>query len=124
VAQELRDDLLGLRLGRRRGGRGRGALAGRCRGLFSRAWQQACHCQDARVAGWPPGFLPDHVAHLLAHGVAQLPLEGRIGCGERLGPMTPIVGLAELMTTVGQSRGDGRHSTRVLVTEHGQHRPP
>jgi len=37
------------------------------------------------VAGWPPGFLPDQVAHLLAHGIAQFPLEGRIGCGERLG---------------------------------------
>jgi hypothetical protein len=41
VAQELGDDLLGFRIGRRGGGRGRWALAGWRRGLFQRAWQQA-----------------------------------------------------------------------------------
>ena len=49
------------------------------------------------------------VAYVLAHGFAQLTLERRIGCGEWLGQIPQIVGLAELMTTVGQHRGDGWH---------------
>ena len=123
MAHERCKDLLGCRRRRRRGGRGRWALAGRCRGLFSRAWHQACSCQDPCVAGWPPGFLPDHVALLLAHGMAPCPLAGRIGCGERLGQMPQRVGLAELRMPVGQRRGAGRPSTRVLGTEPGPHRP-
>ena len=98
-------------------------MAGRGRGLFQRAWQQACHGQDTRLAGLPPGFLPEHVAHLLAHGFAQLTLEGRIGCGERLGQIPQIVGLTELMTTVGQDRGYGRYQARLFVAEYGQNRP-
>ena len=123
VVHELGNDLIGFRVERRGYDRGRWALAGWCRGLFHRAWQQACHGQDTRLAGWPPGFLPEQIADLLAHGFAQLPLEGRIGCGEWLGQMTQIVGLAELMTAVGQDRGDGWHQTRLFVAEYGQNRP-
>jgi hypothetical protein len=61
------------------------------------------------MVGWPPGFLSEHVAHLLAYGGAQLPLEGGIGCGERLGEIPQIVGLAELMMTIGEHRGYGWH---------------
>jgi hypothetical protein len=75
------------------------------------------------VAGCTRGFLSNKVAHLLAHGTAQFPLENRIGCGEWLGPIPQIVSLTELMTTTGQRRGYGRHYTRLLVTEHGQNRP-
>ena len=102
VAHELRDDLLGFRRGRRRSGSGRWAWTGRDHGLFDRTWQQTCHGQDARMAGWPLGFLAEQVAYLLAYGVAQLSLEGRIGRGERLGQIAQIVGLTELMATVGQ----------------------
>jgi len=38
---------------------------------------------------------------LLAHGFAQFPFEGGIGCSEGLGQITQIVGLAERMTAVG-----------------------
>jgi hypothetical protein len=41
--------------------------------------------------------------------MAQFSLESRIGGGERLGQIPQIVGLAELMTTARQSRGDSRH---------------
>jgi hypothetical protein len=63
------------------------------------------------------------VASLLAHGLTQLTLQGRIGGGEWLGQMPQIVGLAALMTAVGQARGDGWHPTRVCGAEDGQHRP-
>jgi hypothetical protein len=36
------------------------------------------------LAGLPPGFLPEQVADLLAHGFTQLTFQGRIGCGEWL----------------------------------------
>ena len=89
-------------------------MAGRCRGFFHRAGHQACHGQDARVAGLPLGFLSEHVAYLLTHGLAQLTLEGRIGCGERLGEIPQIVGLTELMTAVGQGCGNGWHQARLF----------
>jgi hypothetical protein len=37
------------------------------------------------LAGLPPGFLPEHVADLLAHGFAKRPLEGCISLGEGFG---------------------------------------
>lgn len=98
-------------------------MGGLALGLFHRAWQQACHGQDTRLAGGPPGGLPEQVAHLLAHGFAQLTLEGCIGFGEWLGQITQIVGLAELMTAVGQDRSDGWHQARLFVAEYGQNRP-
>ena len=98
-------------------------MAGRGRGLFHRAWQQAGHGQDARLAGLPLGFLLEHVAHLLAHGFTQRTLEGRIGFGERLGQIPQIVDLTELMTAVGQDGGDGRYQARLFVAEDGQNRP-
>jgi hypothetical protein len=55
--------------------------------------------------------------------MAQLSLEDHLGSGERLGQMPYIVGLTELMTTARQGRGDSRHQTRLLITEHGQNRP-
>jgi hypothetical protein len=75
------------------------------------------------VAGCPRGFLAQQVAHLLAHGLAQLSLEDRIGGGERLGQIPQIVRLTELMMTTRQSRGYRRHQTPLLITEHGQNRP-
>ena len=61
------------------------------------------------MAGGPLGFLAEQVAYLLAYGGAQLSLEGRVGCGERLGSMSQIVGLEELVATVGQRWGYRRH---------------
>jgi hypothetical protein len=61
------------------------------------------------VAEYTRGFLAHQGAHLLAHGMAQLPLEDRIGGGERLGQIPQIVGLTELMTTARQSRGYSWH---------------
>jgi hypothetical protein len=53
------------------------------------------------VAGLGAGLLTDQVAHVLAHALSQLTLEGRIGLGKRLGEVAQIVGLAQLMATVG-----------------------
>ena len=69
--------------------------------LFERTGHQARHRQDARWAGLGAGLLTDQVAHVLAHALSQLSLEGRIGLGERLGQVAQIVGLAQLMVTVG-----------------------
>ena len=69
------------------------------------------------------GVLLEQATSLLTHGLAQLTLEGRIGCSEWLGQIPQIVGLTELMTAVGQDRGDGRHQARLFVAEDGQNRP-
>ena len=89
-------------------------MAGWGRGLFYRAWQQACHSQDTRVVRWLPGFLPESVTHVLAHGFAPRTFEGRIGCGERLGQIAQIVRLTALVAAVGQGCGYSRHQTRLL----------
>jgi hypothetical protein len=47
------------------------------------------------------GFVTEHVADVLAHGVAQLPLEGRIGRGQRLGQVAQLMALTKLRATVG-----------------------
>jgi hypothetical protein len=75
------------------------------------------------LTGLSPGFLPEDVAHLLAHGLAQLPLEGRIGGGEWLGEIPQIVRLTELMPAVGQDRGDRRHQARLFVAEYSENGP-
>jgi len=74
---------------------------------------------------WPgaAGFLTDHVADLLAHGFAQLTLEGGIGRGEGFGQVAEIMGLTTLIATVGQDRGHGRYQALLLVAEHGQDGP-
>ena len=72
VAQEVCDDLIGFGLWRCEGVPRRGTLGGWRRGLFERTWQEAGHRQDACVTGRRAGFLTDHVADLLAHGLAQL----------------------------------------------------
>ena len=123
MAHALGDDLLGGRRRPRRAGRGLWAWAGRNRGLYDRAGPQAGHGQDPRLAGEPLGFLAEHGAHLLAHGGAPCPLQGRIGCGERLGQMPPRVGLAELRTAAWYNCGDGWYSPCLFLTEHGQNRP-
>ena len=61
------------------------------------------------MARWPLGFLAEQGAYLLTYGGAQLSLEGRVDCGKRLGQIAHIVGLAELMATVGQRGGYRRH---------------
>src|SRR5262245_65587222 len=100
-------------------GRGRWASAGRGRRLCHRAWQQASHSQDTRVAGSPPGGLPEQVAYVLAHGFAQLTLERRIGCGEGLSKHTQIVSMAELVPAVGTGRVDGGNQAHRLLAEQG-----
>jgi hypothetical protein len=122
-AQALGEDLLGGESGGPRGGRGRWVVAGERCGLCPRARQQACHGHAPCLAGVPPGGLPEQVASLLAHGLTQLTLQGRIGGGEWLGQIPQRVGLAALMTAVGQARGDGWHPTRVCGAEDGQNRP-
>jgi hypothetical protein len=75
------------------------------------------------VTGSRAGFLTEHVADLLAHGVAQLPLEGCISLGERFGQVAQIMGLTKLMATVGHDRGHCRYQARLLVAKHGQNGP-
>ena len=62
-------------------------------------------------------------AHLLAHGMAQLPLEDRIGGGERLGQIPQIVGLIELMTTARQAAATAGTNSVCLSLSTGQNRP-
>jgi hypothetical protein len=47
------------------------------------------------------GCVTEHVADVLAHGLSQLPLEGRIGLGQRLGQVAPIMGLTTRIATGG-----------------------
>jgi hypothetical protein len=75
------------------------------------------------LAGLLPRFLPEHVAHLLAHAMAPCPLAGRIGRGARLGEMPQIMGLTALLTAVGHDRGDGRPQACVFVAKNRQTRP-
>lgn len=98
-------------------------LGGWRRGLFERTGQQAGHRQDASLAGRRAGLLADQVAHLLAHRVAQLTPEGRIGLGQGLSQVAQIMGLTKLRATVGENRGYSRHQARLLGAEHGQNRP-
>jgi hypothetical protein len=60
---------------------------------------------------------------LLAHGLAQCPLEGRIGGGEGLGEIPQIVRLTELMPAVRQDRGDSWHQARLFVAEDRENWP-
>ena len=98
-------------------------MGGWCRGLCERTGQEAGHRQDACVAGRRAGFLPEHVADVLAHGFSPLHLESGIDCGEWLGQVPQIMGLTKLLATVGQDRGHCRDQARLLVAEHGSNRP-
>ena len=79
--------------------------------------------EDRRVSGRLLRPERARAAYVLAHGVASLPFEGCIGCGEWLGQMPPRVSLAALLPAVGQDGGDGWHQARVFVAEDGQNRP-
>ncbi len=125
-AKELGDDRIGLRLWcwRRRDGSLALGLWPRSRLLRpDRTGQQARHRADAGLAGCRVGFLADHVAHLLAHGLAPRHLEGRIDCGERVSQVAQRRGLAPWRATVGQDRGPRRCQARLLVAAHRQNRP-
>jgi hypothetical protein len=104
VAHALREDLLGR--GLRCSGESAGLLAlrGWRRARFlrtERTWPQAGYRQDAGWARRRMGCVTEPVAAVLAHGVAQLHLEGRIGLGQRLGQVAQIMGLTKLRAPVG-----------------------
>jgi hypothetical protein len=82
--------------------------------LVERTGQQARYHQDARLAGLGAELRTDQVAHVLAYALSQLPLEGRIGRGERLGEVAQRVGLAPLMATVGEHCGHRWYQARLL----------
>ena len=93
------------------------------RGLCERTWQQTGHGQDAGLVRRRLGVLPEHVADLLPHALAQGHLEGRISLSEGFSQVAEIVRLTELIATLRQNRGDSRYQALLLVAEHGQNRP-
>jgi hypothetical protein len=60
---------------------------------------------------------------MLAGGVAQLSLAGRIGLGQGLCQVPERMGLTKLIAPVGEHRGPRRHQALLFVAEHGQNRP-
>src|SRR4029434_7634029 len=75
------------------------------------------------MAGLHPGFLTNQGTYLLAHVLSKLSLEGRIDLGQWLGQVPQIMGLTELMMTVGQDLGHRWHQARLLIAEHRQNGP-
>src|SRR4029453_4652847 len=123
VTKELGDDLIRGGLGCQGGDPGGWVWGDRRLRLWERTGQQARHRQDARVTGLGAGLLTDQVAYVLADALSQLTLEGRIGLGERPGGVGQVVGLAQLMVTMGEHRGHRWHQARLLVTEYGENGP-